>query len=128
MDTVVVFDDLRKLEDETQQLLEGTGWQVFHCETVLEFQATVKQLERIDVLYLDHDLGGVAFGEDTSRDGVRWMCDRVLSGELVVDYAIIVTLNPNGASWLKSEMDRAGIKWDQDPAGRNSGLWAPKGF
>ena len=128
MDTLIVFDDMRKLEEETHQLLEGTGWQVLHCETVLEFQEVVRGVDTIDVIYLDHDLGGVAFGEEDSRDGIRFMCDRVLSGELVVDHAIIVTMNPAGQSWIKSELQRAGIYFQVDPGGRNSGLVSPKGW
>lgn len=128
MDTVIVFDDMRKMEPEAQQLMEGIGMQVLHCETVLEFQEVLRNTDIISCVYLDHDLGGVAFGEETARDGVKFMCDKVLSGDLVIDHAIIVTMNPAGQSWIRSELQRAGIHHQEDPGGRNTGLVSPKGW
>ena len=128
MDTVIVFDDMRKMEHEAQTLMEASHMEVLHCETVLEFQDVIKQYDLIACVYLDHDLGGEAFGEETARDGIRFMCDKVLWGELIVDHAIIVTMNPAGMSWIKSELARAEISYQIDPGGRNTGLWSPKGW
>lgn len=120
---VVVFDDLRTLENPLPDLVD-----VYHCRTSEEFLDILNTGTEIDLLFLDHDLGGQAFGEDTSREAAREYYRRIIDGELLAPEAIvIVTLNPAGADFLEALFEGMCLI-TRDPSGRQHGLVSPKGW
>lgn len=127
---ILVFDDVRELP---YTAVEGP---TLHATNVDEFidllniiaeEYAVSKAPISDVV-LDHDLGGEAFGEETSRVGIRRMCDMYEQGRIDVIRAIIVTMNPAGRQWIAAELDRVGIPHVSDPGGRQIGMTAPKGW
>lgn len=122
IDKVIVFDDLRKYEKDISA-------ELVHCTTNEEF---VQELEKskglILQVLLDHDLGGIAFGPETSREGFATMLEMHRSGVITIDNVIIVTGNHSGYKWFESELNKNMIPNIYDPFGKNVGLISPKGF
>jgi hypothetical protein len=121
---VCVFDDMRELP--YHMMTDETS----HCKTEAEFMAWLDSVPEGQpvVVVLDHDLGGVAFGEDTSRNGIRELVDRHIDERLDIVVAYIVTMNPAGQQWIVSEMERGEIDFDIDVGGRGIGMLAQPGF
>jgi hypothetical protein len=124
-----VIDDMRELPP-----IEGCSIKHFKTDpdfiTFITSYANESNMYRSDTVtvIIDHDAGGVAFGEDTFRGSVRLLCS--LSAELQLPklYARIVTFNPDGAKWIAAELEKVGIEYDIDPGGRETGMKAPKGW
>lgn len=115
IDTIIVFDDIRKLSDPN----EYSPVSVIHCETEPQFIAALQECmgQTIQVI-LDHDLGLMGIGSDiTARNGISTMIDMHSSGELTVFDAFVVTMNPDGRKWICNELDKVSIPYHIDMGG-----------
>lgn len=124
-----VIDDMRELPDQL-------GCAIKHFKTDAEFVEFVKgyandthrwRSDSVDVI-IDHDAGGMAFGEDTFRGAVKVLCDLYKEHKLPKLFAFVVTLNPAGGRWIGDMLADAGIDYDIDPGGRELGMNVPPGW
>lgn len=103
------------LEDDANRMVkfrrELIGHEIVHSETAKEFiQLLDAETERIDVMFLDHDLGGETYvdpsHENTGSEVVRWL----LTNRVNVDKIVVHTLNPYAGK--RMVYDLTGIyKW-----------------
>ena len=124
---VCVFDDMRELPEH---MMTDT---TVHCKTEEAFFDWLGSLGEIGdcppvLAVLDHDLGGVAFGEETSRKGITAMVDLHMDGLIDVVTAYVVTMNPSGQDWIIRELERGEIDYEIDVGGRLIGMKVPQGF
>lgn len=112
---VVVFDDERAF------MRPPDGSVVLYARTPDTFRELVNRIE-IDVLLLDHDLGGL----ETTRQACLWHVEGIQSGLFKVpQQVIVVTGNPAGGNYLM-DLYRQVVEYPtdlfRDPFGRASGL------
>lgn len=124
---LMVLDDLRELPFGL--ITRNT----VHCTTNEEFDFWLDSIQTdFDqppvVVFLDHDAGGVSFGMETFRESITKLVDAHIDGELDIVIAYVITMNPNGREWIKSELERGDIDFAVDAAGHQIGMKAPEGF
>lgn len=90
----LVVDDDRTLSDDPQ---------VMHVRNSADAIAALGQLDHLEELWLDHDLGG----DDTTRPVALWLAERAFNGDpFDVGCVYVHSGNPVGAQWLMSVLDR----------------------
>lgn len=92
---ICVFDDVRNFRQNP-----ADTW-VTYCRTNDEFIAYLDTNPKIDILFLDHDLGGKVYQDDDegdhSRRGAIEYLTRIQDGRMKApDFISIITMNPVG--------------------------------
>lgn len=111
MKTIIILEDSQARIDRFKQVFPHA----FYCETALGCKEYLKQLDEIDLLFLDHDLGGEVYVDSLNKNTGMEVVRYLETNAVYVFNIVVHSLNIPAAKDMHERLQQLGYSSYQIP-------------